>query len=113
MNLAHISDEVDQILIHLRQSMKQRRFSQVRVQKELGWKGSYISQLLNRTKALRVEQLLAILSVIDYRPVDFFCEVYNEPERVRIQEICTPQELQVCFQMIADNLRSCLEREKR
>ena len=74
---AEVEQRLERILEHLRSVMRQRKFSQVAVQKTLGWKGSYISQLFNRTKSLRVEQLLQILAVIGYCPLDFFDEVYG------------------------------------
>ena len=71
-----VNAEIDHILDFLRLKMKERGFSQVRVQDHLGWKGSYISQLFNRTKALRVEQLLMILDTIGIEPLEFFSEYY-------------------------------------
>lgn len=75
-NRLNVDAEVDSVLNFLRQKMKERGFSQVKVQSTLGWKGSYISQLFNRTKALRVEQILMILDVIGIEPLDFYSEYY-------------------------------------
>lgn len=72
-----IAEEIDGILKLLRQKMKERGFSQVRVQAELKWKGSYISQLFKKNKAVRVEQILLILDVIDLPPLEFFNEYFR------------------------------------
>lgn len=63
----------------LRTKIREKGFTQVAVQDALGWKGSYISQLFNRTKSLRVEQLLQMLAVIEVDPIAFLFEVYRRP----------------------------------
>ena len=85
-----IDQEVDRILDCLRGKMKKARVSQVAVQRIMGWKGSYLSQLFNRTKALRVEQLLIVLEILDVRPHHFFHEIYSpatpSPQLQEIQQ---------------------------
>ena len=73
-----IDHDVEKVIEHLRHSMKERKVSQLAVQQALGWKGSYISQLFNRTKALRVQQFLSILAVLDYSPRDFFEDLFRD-----------------------------------
>ncbi len=51
--------------------------TQLEVQEALGWGRSYISQLLTKQKALRLEQPLLVLRVINVEPDDFFRELYH------------------------------------
>ncbi len=78
-----IDRDLDWILARLRDLIRERGFTQLEVQEVLGWGRNYISQLLNRQKALRVDQVLLILNVIDVKPESFFAEVYmfTEPSR--------------------------------
>ncbi len=76
MNVQH---EVDRCLTLLRNKIRDRGFTQLEVQDALGWGRSYISQLLTRQKALRIEQVLLILSVIEIPAVEFFAELYRLP----------------------------------
>ncbi len=73
MNVQH---EVDRFLTLLRNKIHERGFTQLEVQAALGWGRSYISQLLTRQKALRIEQVLLILGVIDIPAAEFFAELY-------------------------------------
>lgn len=68
--------EIDRVLTLLRHRIRERGYTQLEVQKELGWGRSYISQLLTKQKALRVEQVLLILHVIGAEPATFFAELY-------------------------------------
>jgi transcriptional regulator with XRE-family HTH domain len=74
-----VEPEVDRFLTLLRNKIRERGFTQLDVQQALGWGRSYISQLLTRQKALRVEQVLLILDVIGIEPVEFFQELYATP----------------------------------
>ncbi len=68
--------EVESLLLLLRQRIAGSGLTQVEIQQPLGWGASYVSQLLSRAKALRVEQLLLILGVIEIEPRSFFAEFY-------------------------------------
>ena len=68
--------EMDRVLTLLRQKIRERGYTQLEVQRELSWGRSYISQLLTKQKALRVEQVLLILGVIGVDPGVFFSELY-------------------------------------
>lgn len=71
-----VEPEVDRYLTLLRNKIRERGFTQLEVQEALGWGRSYISQLLTKQKALRVEQVLLVLSVIGIDPPEFFQELY-------------------------------------
>ena len=71
-----VATEIDRYLTLLRNKIRQRGFTQLQVQEALGWGRSYISQLLTKQKALRIEQVLLILGVIDVEPIEFFGEMY-------------------------------------
>ncbi len=71
-----LEGEIDRVLTLLRHRIRERGYTQLDVQKELGWGRSYISQLLTKQKALRVEQVLLILRVIGADPASFFGELY-------------------------------------
>ena len=77
--MRQVEAEVDRYLTLLRNVIRQRGFTQLEVQQALGWGRSYISQLLTKQKALRVEQVLLILNVIGVDPVEFFAELYGWP----------------------------------
>ena len=72
-----IERELDRILNHLRNLIRQHGFTQLEVQEVLGWGRSYISQLLTKQKTLRMEQILLILNVINVKPEDFWAELYQ------------------------------------
>ncbi len=72
-----VEPEVDRFLTLLRNKIREQGFTQPEVQQALGWGRSYISQLLTRQKALRVEQVLLILSVVGIDPREFFQELYG------------------------------------
>ena len=74
--MLNIERELDRYLTLLRDKISQRNFTQLEVQEVLGWGRSYISQLLTKQKSLRLEQVLAILQVIDVDPSEFFAELY-------------------------------------
>lgn len=71
-----VEREVDRVLLLLRNKIRERGFTQQEVQAKLGWGRSYISQLLMKQKALRLEQLLLILATIGVECRDFFAELY-------------------------------------
>lgn len=71
-----VDKDVDRVLTLLRNKIRERGFTQLEVQDMLGWGRSYISQLLTRQKALRLEQVLLILGVVGVDPSDFFAELY-------------------------------------
>ncbi len=72
-----VEGEVDRILALLRARIRERGYTQMEVQEILGWGRSYISQLLTQQKALRLEQVLHLLRVIDVDPADFWGELYQ------------------------------------
>ncbi len=74
-----VEPEVNRFLTLLRNKIRERGFTQLQVQDALGWGRSYISQLLTKQKALRVEQVLLILSVIGIEPWEFYQELYGSP----------------------------------
>ena len=83
--------EVDRYLTLLGNKIRQRRFTQLQIQEVLGWGKSYISQLMTKQKALRIQQVLAILGVIGVDPAEFFLELYGAapsqaPPRPRVRE---------------------------
>ena len=65
------------ILLLLRTKIRECGHTQLIVQAALGWGRSYISQILTKQKLLRVDQLLAILRVIEVEPAQFFAEVQS------------------------------------
>ncbi len=71
-----VEPEVDRYLTLLRNKIRERGFTQLEVQETLGWGRSYISQLLTKQKALRVEQVLLVLNVVGIDPREFFQELY-------------------------------------
>ena len=71
--------EVDRFLTLLGNMIRKQRFTQLRIQKALGWGKSYISQLITKQKALRLQQMLSILEVIGVDPAEFFAELYGIP----------------------------------
>ncbi len=71
-----IDRELDRYITLLRNKIREAGYTQLEVQESLGWGRSYISQLLTKQKSLRVEQVLAILSVISVEPKEFFAELY-------------------------------------
>lgn len=74
-----VEPEVNRYLTLLRNKIREQGFTQLQVQESLGWGRSYISQLLTKQKALRVEQVLLVLSVIGIDPREFFQELYATP----------------------------------
>ncbi len=78
-----IDRDLDRILHLLRAHIRERGFTQLQVQEIFGWGRSYVSQLLNGQKSLRVEHVLMILKVIGVKPEAFFGELYQfgEPGR--------------------------------
>ncbi len=80
--MVKVEREIDRYLTLLRNKIHERQFTQLEVQEALGWGRSYISQLLTKQKALRLEQILAILHTIGVEPRAFFAELYAEDPRL-------------------------------
>ncbi len=76
-----IDRELDRYLTLLRNKIREAGYTQLEVQESLGWGRSYISQLLTKQKSLRIEQVLAILSVIGVEAREFFTELYGGTPR--------------------------------
>lgn len=72
-----IDHEVERFLSLIRNKIRERGFTQLEVQENLGWGRTYISQLLIRQKGLRVDQVISILGVIGIDPANFFAELYG------------------------------------
>lgn len=77
--MASMDKQVEQILTLLRNRIRQSGYTQIEVQRKLHWGRSYLSQLLNGKKALRVEQVLRILEVIGIPARDFYADLYQFP----------------------------------
>ena len=77
--MGEIEEAIDRYLATLRTAIRARGFTQLRVQKRLGWGRSFISQILSRQKGLRLETLLLILRAIDVSPEEFYGELYHWP----------------------------------
>lgn len=75
--MKNLDKEIERVLSLLRNKIRERGFTQLEVQEQLHWGRSYISQLVTRQKALRLEQILAILHVIGISPTEFFGELYG------------------------------------
>ncbi len=80
MNIKHeVENGIERMLTLLRKKIRGQDFTQIEIQEPLGWGRSYISQLLSRQKALRVDQVLTILNTIGVAPAAFFGELYELP----------------------------------
>lgn len=77
--MASMDKQVGQILTLLRNRIRESGFTQMEVQGKLQWGRSYLSQLLNGKKALRVDQVLKILEVIGISPREFYADLYQFP----------------------------------
>ena len=66
----------DRILAALRSAIHNKGRTQRQVQNALGWGRTYISQLFGKQKALRLDQVLMILEVIEIEPSIFFQQVF-------------------------------------
>ena len=75
--MKNLDREIERVLSLLRNKIRERGFTQLQVQDQLHWGRSYISQLVTRQKALRLEQILCILDVIQVSPTEFFGELYG------------------------------------
>lgn len=80
--MKNLDREIERVLSLLRNKIRERGFTQLEVQDQLHWGRSYISQLVTRQKALRLEQILCILDVIGVSPTEFFGELYGFDRRV-------------------------------
>lgn len=58
--------------------IRERGITQLRIQEELGWGRSYISQALNEGKELRFEVVMQILFAIGMEPPVFFTRLARE-----------------------------------
>lgn len=85
-----LSVEVQEVLELAGQIMRRQKRTQLEIQEELGWGRSYISQLMNGQKSLRVDQLFTLLNALRVRPAEFFSELYGlrpQEEVARIDEV--------------------------
>ncbi len=62
----------------LKTVIRERGFTQLRIQEQLGWGRSYISQALNDGKELRFDVMLQILFAIGMEPGTFFARLNRE-----------------------------------
>ena len=76
-----VEREVDRVLNLLRSKIHEQGFTQLKVQRALGWGRTYISQLFRKQKSLRFDQILQILGVVEVDPADFFAEFYRLPRQ--------------------------------
>jgi len=82
--------KVQEVLGLVTQIMKRQKKTQREIQKKLGWGQSYISQLVNGEKSLRMDQLFTLLDALEVRPPAFFAELYSlDPpdELARLDEV--------------------------
>ena len=100
-----VEPEVDRFLTLIRNKIREQGFTQLEVQEALGWGRSYISQLLTKQKALRVEQVLLILSVVGIDPREFFQELYGMPRALAVKQVSDPEE-EARLRRELDDLRS-------
>ncbi len=77
--MRQVEAEVDRYLTLLGNRIRGQGYTQIEVQDALGWGRSYISQLVTKAKALRIEQVLLILNIIGIDPAEFFAELYGPP----------------------------------
>lgn len=77
--IQRITQQVDRILATLRHVIESSELNQQDIQKALGWGRTYITQLLNKQKALRISQILQILEVVEMEPTEFFNLVFQDP----------------------------------
>ncbi len=62
----------------LREVIRSSPLTQSEIQARLGWGRTYITQLLNGQKSLRLEQLLRILAALGIAPGEFFRSLYGQ-----------------------------------
>ncbi len=62
----------------LREVIRNSPLTQSEIQARLGWGRTYITQLLNGQKSLRLEQLLRILAALGVAPGEFFRSLYGQ-----------------------------------
>ncbi len=84
--------EIDRLLGLLLTKIKERGFTQLKIQQELGWGRNYISHLFTRAKHLRMEQVLAILWVLEVESEDFFFELYRPADFHSVSQVGGPDE---------------------
>lgn len=72
-----VENEVDRMLKLLREKIRDKGYTQLKVQEALGWGRTYISQLFRKQKSLRFDQILHILNIIGVDPGLFFAEYYD------------------------------------
>ncbi len=75
--MRQVDHEVDRYLTLLSDKLRGQGYTQLEVQRALGWGRSYISQLVTKQKSLRLDQVLMILDAIGVKPKEFFAELYN------------------------------------
>lgn len=95
--MENVSRDIDRALTLLRNKIREKGLTQLEVQESLSWGRSYISQLFTRQKALRLEQILLILNVIEAEPAEFFSELYHyspRPEAASFDDAGDTRELE-------------------
>ncbi len=75
--MQQVAHDIDRCLQLIRTKMEQLDYTQENVQTQLSWGRTYISQLLNKQKKLRLEQILAILQTIGVDRREFFAELFQ------------------------------------
>lgn len=68
--------ELERVLRHLRLVIFLSKLSQRDIEERLGFSRGHLSQILGGTVELKWWQLLAILSVLEIEPGDFFAELF-------------------------------------
>ena len=72
--------QLDRILTRLRDLIREQGFTQEQVQEQLGWGRSYLRQLWEKKKSLRVEQVVMILGAIGADGGAFWGGIYDLSE---------------------------------
>lgn len=74
-------EQVNQIVEKFRQSLRvalrRQGLSQREIQKRLGWGASFISQMFNGSKGLRLDAVLLMLYAAGLEPAVFFAEYFQ------------------------------------
>ncbi len=76
-----VERNVDRLLDVLRTTIRESGWTQVEIQRKLGWGRSYISQILGKQKNVYIDQVALILKVIGVEPGDFYAKVFPPSER--------------------------------
>ncbi len=87
-----VDREIDRLLGLLLTKIKERGFTQIKIQDKLGWGRNYISHLFTKAKHLRLEQVLAILWALEVEPEDFFFQLYRPADFHAVSPAGRPNE---------------------